>query len=209
MEAGAAQDCIDARLYRQVPYIPLQCSMGRDYLADVQFALDFARESRKEMMLRSLEVLAAHCPAVVQAGADALVAAAHDVSHNYVALERHFGMDLLVHRKGAIRLAEGEVGFVPGSMGSTSFVVEGRGNEYAFCSCSHGAGRSMSRGEAFRRISDRDLEQSMDGILWDGKAQVKDEAPAAYKDSHLVMRGQKDLVKIRYELKPVLSIKGY
>jgi tRNA-splicing ligase RtcB len=93
-------------------------------------------------------------------------------------------------------------------MGSRSFVVEGRGNEHAFCSCSHGAGRAMSRAEAMRAISDEELCRSMEGVLYDHDGRLRDEAPAAYKDIGQVMRAQRDLVRIKHELRPMASIKG-
>ncbi len=136
------------------------------------------------------------------------LAAAHDIAHNFVAEEEHFAERIFVHRKGAIRLAEGQVGLIPGSMGTCSYVVAGRGNPFAFNSCSHGAGRAMSRGDAFRTISDKDFASSVEGVVHQHDARIKDEAPAAYKDIRRVMRSQKDLVKILYELQPLLSVKG-
>jgi tRNA-splicing ligase RtcB len=160
------------------------------------------------MMMRVLEVLSAHCPQIKVEQISNLIATAYDVEHNYVAEEGHFGQKLFVHRKGAIRVREGEVGLVPGSMGTCSYVVEGRGNRFSFCSCSHGAGRAMSRREALRKISDRDLRSSMEGVVYGYDERIKDEAPMAYKNIRRVMRGQKDLVKILYELRPLISIKG-
>ena len=138
-----------------------------------------------------------------------IVSGAHDVAHNYVSAEDHFGETLLVHRKGAIRVGKGELGLIPGSMGACSYVVEGRGNKYSFCSCSHGAGRAMSRKEAFKRISEKDFLKSMQGIVFDRDHRNKDEAPAAYKDISRVMRAQKDIVRIVHRLRPLASIKGF
>ncbi len=196
---------IDCKLYSKVPHISANTSLGSDYLQDVQSVREFARESRREMMFRALEVVQRHAPELDIAG---IMGTAVDVSHNYVALEEYFDEPLYVHRKGAIRLSKGDIGFVPGSMGTSSYVVEGRGNEHAFCSCAHGGGRAMSRTAAARSISQKRLCESMDGIICEHDGLLQDEAPDAYKDIRTVMRGQSDLVKILYELTPAVSIKG-
>jgi tRNA-splicing ligase RtcB len=167
--------------------------------------MEFARESRKEMMLRSLEVFCSLFPWMDMAD---LAAGAIDISHNYVAKEDHGGEWMFVHRKGAVHLPAGARGIVPGSMGTRSFVVEGRGVQQSFCSCSHGAGRAMSRTVATRRISAKDFRTSMEGVLCKHDSALIDEAPEAYKDIGVVMRGQRDLVKVLFELKPLLSVKG-
>jgi tRNA-splicing ligase RtcB len=205
---GRNQKGIDHKVYSKIPYLMAHSEFADHYLADLQFAIDFARQSRKEMMMRVLEVLSAHCPQANSLAESGFIAEAYDVEHNYVAEEEHFGQKLFVHRKGAIRVREGEVGLVPGSMGTCSYVVEGRGNRHSFYSCSHGAGRAMSRREAFHKISDRDFRNSMEGVLYERDERIKDEAPEAYKNIQRVMRGQKDLVKIVCELKPLVSIKG-
>ena len=192
----------------KVPYLKADTPLAGDYLADLQTVVDFARESRKEMMLRVLEALAAVLPESDGIRPQERMDAAYDIAHNFVAEEEHFGERLFVHRKGAIRLAEGQVGLIPGSMGTCSYVVEGRGNSFGFNSCSHGAGRAMSRGEAFRTISDKDFSDSMEGVAYQDDARIKDEAPAAYKDIRRVMRAQKDLVRVLHELQPLLSVKG-
>lgn len=128
--------------------------------------------------------------------------------HNYVAEENHFGEDVLVTRKGAIRAGVGELGIIPGSMGTASFIVEGLGCEESFSSASHGAGRRMSRGRAKRTFTQADLEQQTAGIECRKDAGVIDEIPGAYKDIKTVMENQKDLVKIRHELHQVLCVKG-
>ena len=202
---GAKRDGIDDRLYKRIPYLIASDPFSKDYMSDVQSVKYFAKESRREMLIRALEVMQRHVPSLDIA---VLIQSAADVSHNYVAMEEHFGEQLYIHRKGAIRLAKGDIGLVPGSMGTASFVVEGRGNGYAFCSCAHGGGRAMSRAAAARYISQQELRDSMEGILCAHDAPLLDEAPGAYKDIRIVMRGQKDLVKILYELSPVVSIKG-
>jgi tRNA-splicing ligase RtcB len=202
---GQRLEGTDQKLYSRIPHLPADSTLGADYLQDVQSVKDFARESRREMMLRSLEVIRRHLPMLDTVDT---MRNAVDISHNYVALEEYFGEHLYVHRKGAIHLARGDTGFVPGSMGAASFVVEGRGNDYAFCSCAHGGGRAMSRAAAARSISPKRLRESMDGILCVHDGLLLDEAPDAYKDIRTVMRGQSDLVKVLYELRPVVSIKG-
>ena len=133
---------------------------------------------------------------------------AYDIAHNFIAGEEHFGQPLFVHRKGAIQLDQGQVGLIPGSMGTASYIVEGRGNAFGYCSGSHGAGRVMSRADAFRAISDQEFLRSMGGVVHEHDVRLKDEAPAAYKDIRHVMRSQKDLVKVRHKLRPLLSLKG-
>jgi tRNA-splicing ligase RtcB len=131
-----------------------------------------------------------------------------DISHNSVEREEHFGEVLFVHRKGAIRVGFGQAGLVPGSMGTSSYAVQGRGNEYAFFSCAHGGGRTMSRSEAIRRVSRKDYEQSLKDVVCAHSDLLLDEAPEVYKDIRLTMRGQADLVKTVFKLAPVLSVKG-
>lgn len=209
IEVGQNSDGIDRKLYPRIPHFPAQNPMAQDYLADLAFVKDFARESRKEMLTRALEVLMAFSSNLRETGLCNLLAASHDIAHNYVDEEEHFGERLYVHRKGAIRLREGEIGMIPGSMGTLSYVVEGRGNEFSFESCSHGAGRVMSRTDALRSVSEKDFKSSMEGVLYDYDNRLKDESPLAYKNSAQVLRSQKDLVRIRHELRPLLSIKGW
>src|SRR2546421_225672 len=128
--------------------------------------------------------------------------------HNYVAEETHFGEEVLVTRKGAIRAGKGDLGVIPGSMGTRSFVVRGLGNAQSFESASHGAGRRMSRGEAKRRFSVKDLEAQTKGVECRKDPGVLDEIPGAYKLIEQVMENQKDLVEVVAELRQVLCVKG-
>lgn len=128
--------------------------------------------------------------------------------HNYVSEENHFGEDVIVTRKGAISARNGEMGIIPGSMGTKSYIVRGLGNAEAFSSASHGAGRRMSRGQAKRSFSVEDLEAQMQGVEARKDASVIDEIPAAYKDIEVVMKNQKDLVEVVATLKQVLVVKG-
>jgi tRNA-splicing ligase RtcB len=208
VEQGEKLEGIDRRLFAKAPYLEARSRLADDYLADLRLVLDFAGESRKEMMIRVLEVLSAVFSHTQGMSWQELIGSAHDIAHNYVGEEEHFGERLFVHRKGAICLAKGQIGLIPGSMGTCSYVVEGRGNSFGFNSCSHGAGRVMSRAEAFRVISDKDFNQSMEDVVHAHDPGMKDEAPAAYKDIHRVMRAQKGLVKVLHELTPLLSVKG-
>lgn len=128
--------------------------------------------------------------------------------HNYVAQETHYGVSLLVTRKGAIRAGTGELGIIPGSMGTRSYIVRGKGNPESFESASHGAGRAMSRGEAKRRFTTRDLAQQTEGVECRKDSGVVDEIPSAYKPIEQVMAHQADLVEIVAELRQVMCVKG-
>jgi len=128
--------------------------------------------------------------------------------HNYVALENHFGKNVYVTRKGAIRARDGDLGVIPGSMGTRSYIVRGRGNPDSYCSCSHGAGRTMSRTEAKRRFTVEDLVAQTEGVECNKNASVIDEIPSSYKDIDVVMEHQRDLVDIVHTLKQVLCVKG-
>jgi tRNA-splicing ligase RtcB len=128
--------------------------------------------------------------------------------HNYVAREHHFGADVFVTRKGAVRAGLNELGFIPGSMGTRNYVVRGLGNRESFESCSHGAGRRMSRGQARSTLTVADLKRETNGIECRKDAGVLDEAPSAYKDIDAVMAAQHDLVRIVHTLRQVICIKG-
>jgi tRNA-splicing ligase RtcB len=128
--------------------------------------------------------------------------------HNYVARERHFGEDVLVTRKGAIRAGAGELGIIPGSMGARSFIVRGKGNPESLCSCAHGAGRRMSRSEAKRRFTEADVARQTEGVECRKDAGVIDEIPGAYKAIEDVMANQSDLVDVVHTLRQVVCVKG-
>jgi len=128
--------------------------------------------------------------------------------HNYVTWEKHFGDNVMVTRKGAVDAHEGKLGIIPGSMGAKSFIVRGKGEREAFCSCSHGAGRSMSRAEAKRRFTIDDHIAATAGVECRKDEDVIDETPAAYKDIDAVMAAQSDLVDVVHTLKQVLCVKG-
>lgn len=128
--------------------------------------------------------------------------------HNYVSMENHYGRNVYITRKGAVRARVGDLGIIPGSMGQRSFIVRGLGNPESFCSCSHGAGRRLSRTEAKRQYGVKDLAEQTQGVECRKDIDVVDEIPAAYKDLDAVMANQADLVEIVAELKAVLCVKG-
>jgi len=136
------------------------------------------------------------------------VAEAIDCHHNYIARESHFGEDVLVTRKGAVRAREGDRGIIPGSMGARSFIVRGLGNPESFHSCSHGAGRAMSRGEAKRTFTIQDHARATRDVECRKDADVIDETPMAYKDIDAVMAAQADLVEVVHTLRQVVCVKG-
>lgn len=173
-----------------------------DYIEAMSFAQDYAMANRELMMGRVLDALRKHLPPFKTEKQ------AINCHHNYATRETHFGEQVWVTRKGAVRAGEGELGIIPGSMGTGSFIVEGLGNADSFHSCSHGAGRVMSRGQAKKLISLDDHKAAMKGIECRVDAGVLDESPAAYKDIGAVMDAQTDLVAIRHRLRQVVNVKG-
>ena len=173
-----------------------------DYVEAVNWAQDYALLNRSEMMRRVLDVLAKFAPPFRLDGE------AINCHHNYIARETHGNEDLYVTRKGAISARQGELGIIPGSMGARSFIVRGKGKPESFCSCSHGAGRSMSRSEAKRRFNRFDLAEQTAGIECRKDGGVVDEIPSAYKNIDAVMAHQSDLVEVVHTLRQVVCIKG-
>jgi len=173
-----------------------------DYVEAVLWAQDFARANREVMMERILGVLRDHFPAF------RVEKEAVNCHHNYVAKERHFDAEVWVTRKGAVRAGRDELGIIPGSMGARSYIVRGLGNAESFQSCSHGAGRTMSRSEAKRRFSLADHVAATEGVECRKDQGVIDETPAAYKDIDAVMAAQRDLVAVEHTLKQVVCVKG-
>lgn len=185
-------------------FLEAETDAGRAYLADLAWAYGYAAESRRAMVEAVCAVMAELFGVAPER--DSLVSC----NHNHVRLETHFGEEFWVHRKGAISASEGEAGIVPGSMGTASFHVLGRGHAEALRSSSHGAGRVMSRAEAFKSIRADDLRRQMKHVWYDHRleSKLRDEAPAAYKDIHAVMRAQRELTRIVRRLRPILSYKG-
>ena len=171
------------------------------YRRDLYWAQEYARFNRQMMLHLLGEVMRAFWPRVTF---DEPISC----HHNYVAEEIHFGDELLVTRKGAIRAGRGDLGIIPGSMGTKSYIVRGLGNPHSFESASHGAGRRMSRGEARRRFTLRDLKDQTAGVECRKDPGVIDEVPKAYKNIDQVMTQQQDLVEIVAELKQVVCVKG-
>ncbi|MDB5071699.1 MAG: ligase [Candidatus Eremiobacteraeota bacterium] len=189
---------------RDLAHLTEHTPLFDDYVEAVGWAQDYARTNRELMMRHALEALNGKAGFPRFKRAETVV----NCHHNYVARERHFGADVYVTRKGAVRAGLGELGFIPGSMGARSFVVRGLGNAESFESCSHGAGRRMSRGEAKSRLTLADLKNQTHGVECRKDAGVLDEAPAAYKDIDAVMEAQRDLVEIVHTLRQVVCIKG-
>lgn len=173
-----------------------------DYVEAVGWAQDYAFLNRNRMMQMIVEVLKPLLPPF------RLQSEAINCHHNYVNAETHFGENLLITRKGAISARQGELGIIPGSMGAKSYIVRGLGNPDAFHSCSHGAGRRMSRSAAKRKFDRFDLMAQTEGIECRKDGEVIDEIPAAYKDIDVVMANQQDLVEVVHTLRQVMCIKG-
>lgn len=187
---------------QNLAYLPEGSTHFDDYVEAVGWAQDYAMENRRQMMRLIIEALRDQLPPF-ETTTEAI-----NCHHNYVAREHHFGKDVYLTRKGAIRAREGDLGIIPGSMGAKSYIVRGLGNPMSFCSCSHGAGRRMSRGEATRRFTRKDLEAQTQGVECRKDKGVIDEIPAAYKDIDAVMADQTDLVEVVHTLKQVLTVKG-
>ncbi len=183
-------------------YFPEGTEHFTDYLQAVSWAQTFARTNRQLMMDAVLRVLAGFFPDL---SVDEVAVNCH---HNYVEAETHFGETVLVTRKGAVRARAGELGIIPGSMGAKSFIVRGKGNPESFCSCSHGAGRTMSRNAAKKQFSLADHAKATEGVECRKDPDVLDETPGAYKDIDRVMAAQSDLVEIVHTLKQVVCVKG-
>ena len=184
-------------------YFPEGSAHFDDYVEAVGWAQDFAALNRRMMMTNTIRALRTVIAKPFDAELEAI-----NCHHNYVQKENHFGQNVLVTRKGAVRAAEGVMGIIPGSMGAKSFIVRGRGNKEAFDSCSHGAGRLMSRTEAKKVFTLDDHILATEGVECRKDAGVIDETPAAYKPIEKVMAAQADLVEIVHTLKQVVRVKG-
>jgi tRNA-splicing ligase RtcB len=175
-----------------------------EYVAAVSWAQDYAMTNRRLMMDAIVRAVGA-VPGIPPFEAGLLAVNCH---HNYVARERHGGRDVFVTRKGAVRAGAGDLGIIPGSMGARSYIVRGRGSAESYESCSHGAGRAMSRSEAKRRFTLADHEAATAGVECRKDADVIDETPGAYKPIDAVMEAQRDLVEIVHALRQVVCVKG-
>ena len=187
-------------------YLVEGTQMFDDYWRDLQWAQRYAMQNREVMMKLVLESFTE----TVLGGGNGPVPIELMVNchHNYAEREEHFGEEVIVTRKGAVRARVGDFGIIPGAMGAKSYIVEGLGNAESYCSCSHGAGRVLSRGKAKKQFTLADVETQTAGLMCRKDAGIIDELPGAYKDLDVVMENQKDLVKIVAQLRAVLCVKG-
>ena len=174
-----------------------------DYVEAVEWAQDFAAKNREIMMFNAIKALKKQIPITFETAELAV-----NCHHNYISREHHFGKDCFVTRKGAVRAQKGEMGIIPGSMGARSFIVRGLGNPDSFNSCSHGAGRVMSRTKAKKVFNIQDQIAATQGVECRKDAAVIDEIPHAYKDIEKVMAAQQDLVEVVHTLKQIVCVKG-
>lgn len=193
-------------------FLPMDSEEGGQYADEMSYCVNYARLNRETMMKAVLsamfETLGLH---IEKNHLNSMVENSFDISHNYAGIEKHYGQDVVVHRKGATSAFNGQVGIIPGSQGTKSYIVEGLGNNFSFNSCSHGAGRTMGRNVARKTLNlDEELKKMNDaGVLHNiTSAKDLDEAPGAYKDIDTVMERQNDLVKITAEMTPLAVIKG-
>lgn len=189
---------------KDLAFLPIESVEGRAYLREMQYAVDFALANRKLMMDNIIKIFAGFYGTFLY---NPMI----NIAHNYARMENHFGENVMIHRKGATLADENTIGIIPGSQGSKSYIVKGKGNKDSFNSCSHGAGRKMGRKDAERRLNLEEEIKKLDdmGVIHAirGKKDL-DEAPGAYKDIDVVMENQKDLVEIEVELTPLAVIKG-
>lgn len=188
---------------RDLAYLPDGTQEFQDYIDAIGWAQDYARENRAVMMSAVIAALRRHIPVEFEITQEAI-----NCHHNYLEIENHFGTNMYITRKGAIRARRGDLGIIPGSMGAKSYIVRGKGNPESYCSCSHGAGRKMSRTEATRRFTVEDLKAQTEGVECNKTQAVLDEIPAAYKDIDVVMENQNDLVEVVHTLKQIMCVKG-
>ena len=201
----AKKDAIRNNLHlpdRDLAYFEEGAQHFDDYVQAVHWAQDYAMANRREMMHLIVNVLRKHFDNF------SVTKEAINCHHNYVSKEDHFGASVYVTRKGAIRAGQGELGIIPGSMGAKSYIVRGLGNKQSFCSCAHGAGRSMSRSAARKKFKREDMESQTRGVECRKDTGVIDEIPSAYKDIDKVMENQNDLVEVVHTLKQVICVKG-
>ncbi len=182
--------------------LPLDDQVAHDYLHDMEWATQFALESRYRMLEAMLKAMGIDPEEI--GGRAAFI----NIHHNFARIEEHGGQMLVVHRKGATSAREGEIGIIPGSMGAPSYIVRGRGNPESFQSCSHGAGRKMGRRQAMRSLDERALKEALAGTFTTPSRGFLDEAPQVYKDVTVVLARQRDLVDIVHTLRPLVTIKG-
>jgi tRNA-splicing ligase RtcB len=193
---------------RDLWVLPLDRAEGQDYLKDMLWAQDYAMENRQRMRAAFIDLLADLLRRRLKIDLEFDAAAGVNIHHNYAHREAAYGREVWVHRKGATFAGAGVLGIIPGSMATGSYIVRGLGNPESFQSCSHGAGRVMSRGQAVRSISLDAFASQMRGIVAETSAEYLDEAPQAYKDLDTVIFNQSDLVEPVRRLRPIMNVKG-
>ena len=192
-------------------FLPVDSAEGAAYIEDMNLALAYAKENRRRIMAHFMEALQGVFPRVA-------FETPVNIHHNYAALENHFGANVWVHRKGATSAQDGEAGIIPGSMGTPSYIVTGRGNPESFKSCSHGAGRALGRKAASRALTPEACDAAMQGIVYDRWKKIRrgrdkghldlGEAPQAYKDIDTVIAAELDLIRPVVKLRPLAVVKG-
>ena len=196
---------------KDLAFLPTDTQEGQDYIKDMNFALCYAKENRKRIMDRFKQAFSQVFP-------DARFSDEVNIHHNYACLENHFNTNVWVHRKGATSAKKGELGIIPGSMGTPSYRVQGLGNSESFMSCSHGAGRVLGRLAATRQLTPESCDQVMQGIVYDRWSKVRrgkakgmydlGEAPQAYKNIEAVIEAQLDLITPLHKFRPLSVVKG-
>jgi tRNA-splicing ligase RtcB len=192
---------------RDLSYLPTGIEGFDDYIYDLLWSQDYARLNREEMMDRVLEEMSY---AFFQEGGHAKDIEIDRINchHNFTQMENHFGKNMWITRKGAIQMNDGQLGVIPGSMGTKSYIVEGLANKMSYHSAPHGAGRRFSRSEARRRFTMEDFDRELAGIVVRRSEDYIDELPSAYKDIDDVMENSKELVKVRHVLRQIINVKG-
>ena len=192
---------------RDLAYLPEETQEFKDYIRDLLGAQDFALANREEMMDRAMKELS-YTMFDEPGHEQAMTKQRINCHHNFTQLETHFGKSMWITRKGAIQMTPGQLGVIPGSMGTRSYIVSGLGNPMSYNSAPHGAGRRMSRAKARKMFTMEDLEKSMEGISARLRPQLIDEIPGAYKDIDQVIENSRELVKIEHTLKQIVNVKG-
>jgi len=186
----------------ELAFLPIHSNEAKSYFKEMEYCVEFAKQNRFLMLERMKQAF----NTVVKMNFTCDII---NESHNFAAWENHFKQNVIVHRKGATKATTGELGIIPGSQGTKSYIIKGLGNKESFNSCSHGAGRVMGRKQAIRELDLKNELKLMDGIIHNiNDEQQLDEAPSAYKDINVVMENQTDLAEIYVELKPMAVIKG-
>jgi len=201
---------LNSQWFSQVPrewnlaFLPLNSDEARSYRNEMEYCVNFALANRAHMLQMIKVIFLSFLEGVI-------FSSMIDIAHNYASMEHHFGKNVMVHRKGATKAREGQLGIIPGSQGTKSYIVKGKGNSESFQSCSHGAGRKMGRKEAIRQLNLATEKAFLDeqGIIHSLESEeALDEASSAYKDIDEVMTNQQDLVEIVVELTPLAVVKG-